>query len=185
MSYKYELHADFSKQGIDQPSFLTYSFFILEVLRMLSSPSLYLSSSSPPLSPSLPLFPLFPLFPTQRSSRNLIYRKGRGNVFLLISLQLLIRRDNMTQRNTILVVSDVHLASKHFWDETQKNYFWKFLQQLAEDPFTLELVLNGDIIETWASPIEVPSSPLFPSFPFLPDRCDVEELLWITSRNSR
>ena len=52
-------------------------------------------------------------------------------------------------------MSDVHLASKHFHDQGQKEKFWQFLEELGRNPRTRELILNGDVIETWASPIEV------------------------------
>jgi hypothetical protein len=52
-------------------------------------------------------------------------------------------------------VSDVHLASKFFCDKGQKEKFWQFLDELGNNPRSRELILNGDIIETWSSPIEV------------------------------
>jgi UDP-2,3-diacylglucosamine pyrophosphatase LpxH len=58
-------------------------------------------------------------------------------------------------RDTIYAVSDVHLASKFFYDPIQKEKFWQFLDELGNNPRTRELILNGDIIETWSSPIEV------------------------------
>lgn len=59
------------------------------------------------------------------------------------------------ERDTIFVVSDVHLGSKHFSNENQKTKFWDFLEDVGNNPKAKELILNGDIIETWSSPIEV------------------------------
>jgi len=52
-------------------------------------------------------------------------------------------------------VSDVHLASKFFFDKDQKDKFWQFLEDVGNNPKARELILNGDIIETWSSPVEV------------------------------
>eukprot|EP00026_Physarum_polycephalum_P008861 Phypoly_transcript_08964.p1 GENE.Phypoly_transcript_08964~~Phypoly_transcript_08964.p1 ORF type:complete len:267 (+),score=29.63 Phypoly_transcript_08964:136-936(+) len=57
-------------------------------------------------------------------------------------------------RDTIFSVSDVHLASKFFHDKVQKEKFWQFLEEVGNNPRSRELILNGDIIETWSSPIE-------------------------------
>ncbi|MGE5457924.1 MAG: metallophosphoesterase, partial [Methanococcaceae archaeon] len=62
-----------------------------------------------------------------------------------------------SERNLVVVISDIHLGADLTYAETNKNlpYLEKFLETVRVSPKVKELVLAGDILDEWFVPANI------------------------------